>query len=115
MRGSASLRMAAIGQAGVVDLEPAAEPRPRQIEQSFAVLKDQPALLLEGQPILPGDRQRRAPIGGHPPDLGQRFLRLRSDDGRDAGFQDAGLLAGDQGKAVAQIFLVVESDGGDDR
>src|SRR5258707_15635542 len=41
------------------------------------------------------------------------LVRLRADDGRHPGFQDAGFLAGDGTDRVAEKRLMVERDRGD--
>ncbi len=65
------------GVAGIVDLVAALQLRQGQIEQAALILKDKPAMLLKGLPVLIGDGERRAGPFGDAFDLGPRLVGLR--------------------------------------
>ncbi len=86
----------------------------RQIEQPLGVLINQPAALFRRGPVLSGDGKRGAHALGLPLDDRQRLARLAGDDRRHAVFENAGLLGGDLDERVAQKFVVIERQSGDD-
>ena len=103
-------RSAAIAVPALTNLMPADEPRARQVEQPVLVLVDEPAALLVDAEILAADEDRR----------GRRRARRRSRSTASASacscgaitagqpaLEDAGLLAGDLGERVAEVFGVV--------
>jgi hypothetical protein len=70
-------------------------------------------VLLEGEPVLAVQQERRADARGLALDRLQRLVRLGADHGGDAGLEDARLLTGDRGQGVAEEALMVVVDRGD--
>ena len=103
------------GGAGVLDLMRTGQVGQRQVQQAGFVLEHQAAILLGDVPVLTIGEQRRAHAGGLALDHGQPFVGLRANDHRDAAFDDSRLFKGDLGQGFAQILLMVDRDGGDDR
>ena len=102
------------GGPGIVDLVRADQARTGQVPDPAFIFIGQAAMLLIGPEILT-------------PDIGQcanpsRFLEqggfglgaLAPDNGRDTEFADARLLACDRPDVMAEEFLVIEPDCGDD-
>jgi hypothetical protein len=89
--------------------------RQGQVHEPLGALIDEAPALLEGFVVLPPHNERRAQGVGPAANNRQRFVGLAGDDGRYAGLQDAGLFAGDGNKRGAELVLMVERDGRDDR
>ena len=100
--------------AGVADLVMAHQRGRGEVHQPRLALVDEAAALLEGLEALAPDQERGGDRPGAGADHLLRLRRLAGDDGGDAALEDAGLLAGDGGKGVAELVLVIERDGRDD-
>ncbi len=103
------------GRAGIADLVLAHQRRQGQVHEPLGALIDEPTALLEGLVVLAPHNERRAHLFGAGANDVQRVRQLTRDDGGHPGLQDAGLLAGDGGECAAELVLVVERDGRDDR
>ncbi len=76
-------------------------------------LEDQAPVLLEDVEVAAKHMQRRADRFGARLDDAKRFLLLPRHDARHAGFENAGLLAGDGRERVAEEGDVIDGDGRD--
>ncbi len=102
--------------AGIDVLVAPGETRQRQIEQAIAILVDQPsAILMDVEVLRPDQDLRSAGAFGGGLQHGGRLRLLRRDHGGCAALEDAGLLAGDLGHGVAEIFGMVGRDRSDHR
>ncbi len=90
------------GSTGIVDLMPPVEARQRKVDQPRRGLEDQSPVLLEHVEVAPEHVERRADLFRPRLDDAKRFGLLASDDAGDARLEDAGLLAGDSRKRIAQ-------------
>ena len=97
----------------VLELMTAVKTRRRQVEQTVAVLINQPAALFSRSPVLAGNRQRRAHAGRLPFNHRERLARLIGDDRRHLTLEDAGFLGGDQLKRVTEKLPMIDRDARD--